>query len=678
MKDIKKKVGNFFDNINEKPILVCIFSAIIINFINEVLSRRSFGLAVGYVVEHPGTFLMNVLIIFVTMLLALLVKRRLFIITVVSLFWLIMGVANYVVLSYRVTPFSAVDFKLFKSVFTIVNQYLNKTELVLIILLLGIFICGCVFLWFKVPKRKGKQHFLASLVLIVAVAGCAYGIKDIGNRTGRIPKDLGNISFAYDQCGFVYCFVNSIFDVGIEKPLNYSVNTMAGIMGEINDTKSGSITNRPNIIFVQLESFYDPNYMKKYSYNLNPVPNYDRLKNGYSSGFLTVPAFGAGTANTEFEIMSGMSLDYFGFCEYPYKTILKDSTCESICYDLDEIGYTSHAVHNNRGNFYSRNTVFKKLGYDDFVSVEYMNNLEYNDIGWVKDDVLIGTLLDTMQATPNQDFIYTITVQSHGKYPEDADNSEKPIHMYGELDEATKNSYEYYLNEIHEVDAFIGQLTATLENYDERCVVVFYGDHLPTFDITNEDLINGDTFQTEYVIWNNFGLRKNDRNLLAYQLSSYVMQQLGFNNGILTKYHQTCWKQEDYQTNLELLQYDMLYGQKYVYGGTSPFESKATTMGAYPITISEVMNLNGDIVVVGDRFTEASMVYINGNKMDTRLQKGRYLIVDDEQLKEGDRVRVKQVTDTGKALSKTEEYIYMPNVVDTEEPLQDQERQDNN
>ena len=74
----------------------------------------------------------------------------------------------------------------------------------------------------------------------------------------------------------------------------------------------------------------------------------------YSSGYYKVPSVGAGTANTEFESITGMSLHYFGPGEYPYKSILKETTCESAPYVLKSLGYRTHAIHNNEANFYGR------------------------------------------------------------------------------------------------------------------------------------------------------------------------------------------------------------------------------------------------------------------------------------------------------------------------------------
>ena len=45
----------------------------------------------------------------------------------------------------------------------------------------------------------------------------------------------------------------------------------------------------------------------------------------YSSGYFKVPSVGAGTANTEFEVLTGMSMRFFGPGEYPYKTYVKEN-----------------------------------------------------------------------------------------------------------------------------------------------------------------------------------------------------------------------------------------------------------------------------------------------------------------------------------------------------------------
>ena len=103
---------------------------------------------------------------------------------------------------------------------------------------------------------------------------------------------------------------------GISEPDGYSQEAIDVLLSEQDDLPDDRVRT-PNFIFVQLESFFDANYLKDLTYGENPVPNFERLKETCSSGLFYVPSIGAGTANTEFEVLSGMNLDHFGVGEYP-------------------------------------------------------------------------------------------------------------------------------------------------------------------------------------------------------------------------------------------------------------------------------------------------------------------------------------------------------------------------
>ena len=83
-------------------------------------------------------------------------------------------------------------------------------------------------------------------------------------------------------------------------------------------------------------------------------PNLHNLYQNYSSGYFKVPSVGAGTANTEFEVLTGMNLRYFGPGEYPYKTYSKKHPTESAATALAALGYGTHALHDNTGDVYKR------------------------------------------------------------------------------------------------------------------------------------------------------------------------------------------------------------------------------------------------------------------------------------------------------------------------------------
>lgn len=674
MKVFKK---NHFKN----PIVICILTSMFLNLAIEVFSRRSLIEGLKYMTGSPLVFLYNAFIICISLSLIFLFRRRIFVYAVICTIWLGFGVTNGIILSSRVTPFTAVDFTMIKNAFSLLHTYFNNFQLILIGGGIVLALIGLVLFFIFAPKYDGKIKYSRNIPAVLIFFLSFFGVTKVALATNVITDYFGNIAFAYLDYGFPYCFGNTLLNTGIDKPANYSETTINNIFA--NDKQAGadednisvlastsSLSNAkygtPNIVFLQLESFFDITQFEGLTFSSDPIPTFRSLSENHSSGLLEVPSIGAGTANTEFEIISGMSLDYFGPGEYPYKSILKEKTVESAAYSLKDLGYSAHAIHNNKGTFYTRHRVFSRLGFDTFTSIEYMNNLEYTPLGWAKDGVLTEEIVKTLDSTENQqDYIYTISVQGHGDYPEHEVLENPAITVSGIEDEGTRYSYEYYTNEIHEMDNFIKQLTDTLSTYNEDVILVMYGDHLPSLGIENENLTYKNNFYTPYVIWSNFNLPKEDKNVYAYQLTSYVLDRLDLTAGTLINYHQNHSQDADYQDNLKLLQYDMLYGDQYVYGGTNPFPRTQLQIGVVPITISNVFEQDGQVFIEGENFTTFSRVAINGHEGKTTFINPNLLMIEDMSLSNDDSITVNQVTITNFTLSKSEPYIYNPVIDDT-------------
>ena len=113
-----------------------------------------------------------------------------------------------------------------------------------------------------------------------------------------------------------------------------------------------------------------------------------------------------------------------------------------------------------------------------------------------------------------------------------------------------------------------------------------------------------------------------------------------------------------YDKNLHLLEYDMLYGEKYIYGGVDRYSASKLQLGLYPITIDNVRQGTDVVVVTGDHFTEASSIFINGHKQETKFVDEHALLTYHYELQEGDRIRVRQMTSTGGKIGSTDEWIY--------------------
>ena len=637
--------------------------SVLLILVIEVLARHSLTDGIRFVWDHPFLTLLSAAILTAFYALALLVPKRNFVWLCITVVIVGLAVTNSILLCFRITPLAATDIALLTSVFEIMGIYLTVWQIILLVLLVLVVIAGLIYLGIRM-KKQVYHPLLAVCNAVISILAVVLMIH-IGDARGWLQTEFANLPDAYADNGFVYCFTRSLFDRGISKPDTYDEDTVDNILEDMKKQKTNEVEEKPNIIFIQLESFMDLKRMQGVTYSEEPTPVYSSLRKTCPGGFLKVPSVGAGTANTEFEILTGMTLDYFGAGEYPYKTVLQDETCESMAYNLRELGYRTGVLHNNTGSFYSRNKVFANLGFDYFVSSEYMENLSYNPIGWAKDKVLTGQIQHILKATSEPDLIYTITVQDHGKYPTELlENPHIKVSGFAPEDEEQQNAFTYYVNQCHETDAFLGSLIATLNAFEEPVVLVLYGDHLPNLDITEEELASGNLFQTEYVIWSNkkmledYELSKKNENLYAYQLSAHVLKLFGMNNGLLTKFHQMYHNYDNYKSNLKILQYDMLYGKKEVYDGLSPYEPTDLQMGFDPIRITDVSSVGGSVYVMGKNFTESSFVFIDGKKQDTVFLNENTLMVSDKELEGGEEVYVAQLTDVSAQLSSTEVFIY--------------------
>lgn len=641
--------------------------AIILNLLIETLGRFPTTTIWGglqFMVQEPLIFLYNTMIIFATLVIASIFKRRLFVFTVITIFWLIIGIVNGVILTQRMTPFTVKDLSILDDGITIVTNYLSTAQIVMaasgVVFAIGLL----VLLYIKGPKKALPVKWKRNLIGIVIVIGATFGMTSYMIGSGKVETFFGNLAYAYRDYGVVYCFTNTWLNTGISKPEGYSEESILDIFSqeELGDDNAMLLEQKdedekhPNIVFLQLESFIDPMTIKSIGLDKEACPNFRKLVENYPSGQLTVPACGAGTANVEFEVMSGLSVKFFGPGEYPYKSVLKEKTLETIAYDLKSLGYSTHAIHNHRAVFYNRNTVFANMGMDTFTSIEYMNNVEKTPKNWAKDDVLVECMLDALNSTQQRDMIYTISVQGHGKYPSEQVLSDPEVKVTSAPTEELKWKFEYYANQIYEMDQFIGKLVEEFEKYDEPIVLVMYGDHIPAIDLTEEDLENGNLYGTEYVIWSNFGLEGDDEDMYSYQLTSHVLEMLDMQIGTIFTYQQNHKNSETYLSDLKALGYDMLYGKQYIYGGENPFERVDMKMGVNDIKIESVVKIGDKYYIKGQNFTEYSKITLDGETLDTIYLGENILgLLEDVNPEDADRMKVSQIERKGKEILSTTE-----------------------
>lgn len=673
--------------INKKNIFNVILFAIyclFLAFTIEYISRGNFENALDFLHHFFKAFLYNALIISVTLSPCFLFKRRLFAFSLGSLIWIILGIANNFLIKFRETPLTFADLGMIKSGIELSDQYLSKGSMILIASLFIVLIIALSFIFFKCKKVKVRYIINIPLIFIYFLVFSkliSYGLKN-----NIISENFWDINWGYRAYGFSYSFYNSTVNTGISKPNNYSKSTISNIKDELAmlDTEGSTTVNsnylatiednaslenseientnstvNPNIIIIQLESFINPNWITDITLNKNPVSNFEELSSEFSSGLISVPVLGGGTANTEFEVITGMSTDFFGVGEFPFNTIASKKAIPSLAYTLKDLGYSANSLHNHEGKFYSRDVVYKNLGFDSFTPIECMNVPEKTPVGWAKDSVLIDEICNIITSTDTPDLIFGISVQGHGNYPED-ELENKEIYITNDYSKSNKNSLEYFINQVYEMDQFVGDLIEAVNNLNEPTIIAFYGDHFPAVGIEAKDVSINTLKSTPYVIWDNMNLSKTNKDIKTYELTSLILDKLSLTTTTLSLLHNSNLDVETKNKYLNQLEYDMIYGKNYTSDYEELIPSDNYKIGFKDVEIYSVEIYNDEnILIKGENFNNYSNVYIDDNYVEKTFIDSNTLSIPIDSYKADSTVQVRQPSATGSTIfSSSNEVIF--------------------
>ena len=668
---MKRTWKSFSDFFEKYALILHIPLAMLLVLVNESLSRHSLIEGFGFITNHTGAFLYNSFIIYVILLLVFLSPRRLFMRIVMMAIVILFGIINCIILNNRVTPFGFPDLAMIGDLLTMQNtKYFTAQQAGISLIAILIFVFLMVMLHMH-SKKKTVQTKLWVRILVCAIGFASlFPVTKACQAAGVVQTYFGNLAQGYLDNGYAYGFAMSIVGRGMNEPSGYSEKAVDDI---IKDTEKGDSTLgsvKPNIIVVLLESCFDIDEYPALSYNEDPIPYFHELEKKYSTGHLTVPVVGAGTCNTEFEILTGMSCKFFGPGEYPQKTVLKKRDCESTADVIKKLGYGTHVVHNNGGNFYSRANAFSQMGFDTFTSKELLDITDYTPLNtWPTDDILVGATKDALDSTNTPDFCYTITVGTHGDYPTEKviENPKIKVKVKG-VDQGRQNQWEYYCNMLNNMDRFLKEYTDMLEKRGEPTLLICFGDHLPTMGLQNSDVKQKDIYQTKYITWNNFGMKKQDQDLTAYQLVSEYFDRLGIHGGTMVDYNQTMTergvsgKSQKYLKNLQMLQYDLLYGDRYAYHGVDMYPASDLVMGINPVVIDNVYYYDNRLHIYGENFTPWSKVFVNGEKVNTTYESGQVLSISAKDVTDGSYLVVNQMGSNNTIFRSSNEYeLKLPN-----------------
>ncbi|WP_235911783.1 LTA synthase family protein [Mesorhizobium xinjiangense] len=280
----------------------------------------------------------------------------------------------------------------------------------------------------------------------------------------------------YDHNGFALAFALNVPMANVSAPPGYSAPAMARITDGIGPTGTANPLaagrQRPDVILIMSESFWDPTRLPGISIEPDPIPTI----RGMQSGHIFSPEFGGMTANVEFEALTGFSNAFLPYGSIPYQQYVRGEM-PSLATFFKRQGYVTRAFHPFKAFFWNRGNVYESFGFDRFYSYEKLPSLKKRG-KLASDAALIDEMIRHADTTSAPFFYFAVTLQSHGPYEPDR-YPDSSLRIRGAPDAKTRGTIATFAQNMADADASFARLIEWAEARKRPTVIGFFGDHLP-------------------------------------------------------------------------------------------------------------------------------------------------------------------------------------------------------
>ena len=380
------------------------------------------------------------------------------------------------------------------------------------------------------PRRPMARR--TQIVVRVLTAGlCLVGLGYLAdfNSPGNAARDayeaLGASWRPWSQQrnylgnGFVAGTLYNLDVPAMAPPAGYSSATMNRIAArytadaaEINRSRDPRVLDDVNVVMILSESFSDPKSLRGVHLAEDPIPFIRRLMGSTTSGPMLAQNVGGGTANMEFEALTGMSASQFPpQLVVPYQMLVPGhETFPSAVRWLKQDGHRAVAVHPYTAEMYRRREVYRAFGFDDFVYDRTMHNKRrIGHDAYISDATAFDLVQRRLSSVRDPLLMNVVTMQNHMPY---AGKYDDPASVTGPDGESMPEIGQY-VRGLTYTDHAVQELIDGLSGLDEPTVVVFYGDHLP--GSYPDDVFNANgrpaMHETPFFVWANFPGEKREQ-----------------------------------------------------------------------------------------------------------------------------------------------------------------------
>ncbi len=409
-----------------------------------------------------------------------------------SIFFMLIGLANFYVLEFRSAPIMPWDIYSFGTAMSVAGNFEYTLEKQTIFVLAGfvtlIIIEEIVNLRFRPSVLPKKAVYIVRAVASAICLFVLFGFTHMLWQESTIIKfgmydKLFTPTVISKRDGSAVAFLMELQYVTVDKPANYSADMAAQILEPYSEEAADnpqSVSGAPNIIVIMNEAFSDPAVLGDFETNMEYMPFVHSVLNGEvantTSGWLNVSVLGGNTANTEFEFLTGNTMAFLPQGSVPYQQYVKNEQ-ESIASHLKSLGYRTIAMHPFNSTGWDRNKVYPMLGFDEMYFIRDYSNPE-RIRKYVSDKACYDKIIELYEEKPADEpfFIFNVTMQNHSSYSEEFDNFTPDITVTDSKSKTLNN----YLSLIKISDEAVEYLIDYFSAAQQDTVIIFFGDHQPT------------------------------------------------------------------------------------------------------------------------------------------------------------------------------------------------------
>jgi len=534
-------------------IFTLLITPCVLTFIVEFIQRKTIRATLHWMWSYSSLLTLNILITFLAALfIYCLIGSLIPSIAVTVLLFITGSLISYFKIKLIGVPFFPWDLHMNRELIDILPLIINATMIKALVLLVLV-IAFIFFLRFLLPRFS--LPIVARIVLGLGSIGLLYlaAAKNppVAKYMTHMHADniLWNEQQSYTYNGQALAFLLNIQSPKMSQPVDYSQATMQHLAKQLTADQQAipamatdSTSTQPNIIFYMNEAFWDPTLMTNVQFSQDPVPTVHELEKDSTSGFLLSPQYGGGTANVEFEILTGDSISFLPNGAIAYQQFIH-KPLPSMANFFESLGYKSMVIHSYVSYFYNRENVYKDLGFESFKSSEDFINPEYKG-GFISDAELARNIISEVDNAAKPMFLYAISMQNHGGYDQPNRYSYKPIKVTGTFTPAAQLLIDNYTQGANDASNSLQMLIDHYKTSNKPTIIIFYGDHLPmlgnNYDVYKQSgFVSSDDptkwslaeikkmHSVPFVIWSNMNLPKEKVPILSDSfLGAYVMNQL--------------------------------------------------------------------------------------------------------------------------------------------------------